>query len=128
MDPIVNRFRSTAIFAFVLALFPGAGCTPNGAHFSPVTGVLTVYGTANADVRVVSISGGLIVVNGGQIPIQDGVATVANTTRIEIRGREGSDFLELDESGGELPDGVLLGGAGADVLIGGSGDDQIDGG
>jgi Ca2+-binding RTX toxin-like protein len=127
MGSLATRSCSTATLC--LALLWGASCVPSGAKFSPATGVLTVYGTANGDVRIVSVAaGGSIVVNGGQIPITGGVPTVANTVRIEMRGREGADFLELDEGGGPLPGGLLLGGPGADVLIGGSGDDEIDGG
>jgi Ca2+-binding RTX toxin-like protein len=124
----VSRFSMAALGCSLLA---AVACDPNptGAKFSPVTGVLSVYGTSAADLRIVSIgAGGAIVVNGGQIPIQGGVPTVGNTARIEIRGREGADLLEIDEAGGSLPDGVLVGGPGADVLIGGSGDDTIDGG
>jgi Ca2+-binding RTX toxin-like protein len=121
--------RSCSIAALGFALLSGASCVPSGTRFSPGTGILTVVGTPAGDVRVVSVAaGGLIVVNGGQIAIGGGVATVSNTVRIEVRGGEGADFLQLDESGGSLPDGWLIGGPGADVLIGGSGNDLIDGG
>jgi Ca2+-binding RTX toxin-like protein len=122
-----NPFRLGSL-ALGFALVAGAACTPTGAKFNPTTGVLSVYGTSGADVLVVSVAGGAIVLNDGQMPIRGGVPTVANTTRIELRGREGIDYLELDESGGPLPKGSLLGGPGADVIVGGSGDDQINGG
>jgi Ca2+-binding RTX toxin-like protein len=120
---------SCSIATLGLALLAGASCAPPGTSFSPTTGVLSVNGTAAGDVRVVSVAaGGAIVVNGGQIAISGGVPTVASTVRIEMRGGEGADFLELDETGGPLPGGRLFGGSGADVLIGGSGDDEVDGG
>jgi Ca2+-binding RTX toxin-like protein len=124
-----TRFCSASILG--LALLAGAACNtaPRGARFAPATGVLSVYGTSAGDVLVVSVAaGGAIVVNGGQMQIVGGVPTVANTTRIELYGRDGTDFLELDESGGPLPGGLLFGGAGADVLVGGAGDDEVDGG
>lgn len=127
MDAISFRFASLILLG--LTLLGGAACGPtSGAAFNPTTGVLTVTGTANADLYVVSVVAGAIVVNGGQVQIRGGVPTVANTVRIEMRGKEGADFLELDEGGGALPDGLLIGGYGADVLVGGSGDDTVDGG
>ena len=125
MGPTVSR-SCLAFLGFFLLV--GAACEPTGAHFDPYGGVLTVYGTAAADVVTVSVAAGAVVVNGGQMPIQGGVPTAANTTRIVLHGREGADFLELDEAGGPLPDGRLFGGPGADVLVGGSGDDEVDGG
>jgi Ca2+-binding RTX toxin-like protein len=129
MDPRSIRTCSKTILG--LALLSGAACVPipEGATFSPSTGLITVYGTSDGDLRVVSVApGGSIVVNDGEIPITGGVPTLANTVRIEMHGREGADFLELDESGGPLPGGLLLGGPGVDVLIGGSGNDEVDGG
>jgi len=124
-----NAFRLCSYLGFGLALLAGTGCPPtSGAQFSPATGVLRIVGTGGADLFEVSVSAGAIVVNGGQVPIRGGTPTVGNTLRIEMRGNGGPDFLELDESGGSLPDALLLGGEGADVLIGGSGDDEIDGG
>ena len=121
--------RSGSVPLLGLVLLAGAGCQPApGARFSPTTGVLSIYGTTVADLIVVSVSAGAIVVNGGEMPISGGVPAVANTQRIEVRGREGSDYIELDESGGPLPDGVLYGGDGDDILIGGSGDDRVEGG
>ncbi len=128
MDSLVTRYASIATLG--LALLSAANCGPSpGATFAPATGVLSVVGTANGEVIVVRVaSNGSIVVNNGQMPIQGGVPTVANTHRIDLRGAGGDDFLELDESGGPLPAGRLFGGAGKDVLIGGSGNDEIDGG
>jgi Ca2+-binding RTX toxin-like protein len=123
-----NSLRLVSIGWLGLALLAGAACGPtSGAAFNPTTGVLTVTGTANADLFVVSVTNGAIVVNGGQVQIRGGTPTVANTVRIEMRGKAGADFLELDEAGGALPGGVLIGGPGADILIGGSGDDEADG-
>ena len=127
MRPLATRYASLAMFGLVL--LSGASCGSSGATFTPATGVLSVTGTAAGDVIVVRVaSDGRILVNNGQMPIRGGVPTVANTVRIDLRGAEGADFLELDESGGPLPRGRLFGGAGKDVLIGGSGNDEIDGG
>ena len=128
MVSLVTRYGSIATLG--LALLSGANCGPSpGATFAPTTGVLSVTGTANGDVIVVRVAAnGSIVVNNGQMPIQGGVPTVANTHRIDLRGADGADFLELDESGGPLPAVRLFGGAGKDVLVGGSGNDEIDGG
>lgn len=109
----------------------GASCNPapTGATFSPATGVLSVYGTEGPDLLVVGAGAdGSILVNGGQMPIRGGAPTLADLVGIEVRGRGGSDYLELDEAGGPLPGGRLFGGPGADVLVGGSGDDEVTGG
>jgi Ca2+-binding RTX toxin-like protein len=113
---------------FSAAVLGGASCDPSGARFSPTTGVLTYKGTDAGDLVTASVSGGAIVLNGGQIPIQGGVPTVANTVRIVLMGRGGNDYLAIDESGGALPPVRLFGDAGADVLIGGSSKDEVHGG
>ncbi|RIL05891.1 MAG: hypothetical protein DCC71_08795 [Proteobacteria bacterium] len=129
MDPAASRLSSTAsLLALGFAALFAAGCEPTGAQFSPASGVLVYYGTGAGDLVSASVSGGAIVLNGGQIPIRGGVPTPANTVRIVMKGRGGNDYLAIDESGGALPDARLDGGGGADVLIGGSGDDEVDGG
>lgn len=112
-----------------LALLHGAACTePPGARFSPASGVLTIHGTGAADLIIVSAEAGAIVVNEGAMAIAGGVPTLANTVRIEVRGREGADYIEIDSSGPALPEARLVGGPGADLLLGGAGDDVAEGG
>lgn len=127
----MGSIATRPFYLAVLALAPlwGPGCTSAGAVFAPATGVLTVSGTDGPDSFVVSLAAnGSLVVNGGAIPISGGVPTLANTVRIELRGNGGDDQLVIDQLGEVLPDGVLLGGAGADVLVGGAGDDTVYGG
>ena len=116
--------RRAAVLA--LALSPASGCVPGGVNFSPATGVLTIGGTAAADVFVVRArANGTIVVNGGAVPIAGGVPTVANTVRIVMEGNGGDDQLGLDPTGGPLPSATITGGDGNDRLVGGAGDDAF---
>jgi len=99
------------------------------ATFDSASGTLTVVGDDADNVIVVSRNAaGAILVNGGAIPIQGGLPTVANTGLIEMFGRAGNDQLSLDELNGALPRARLFGELGNDTLIGGSGDDVLDGG
>ncbi len=105
------------------------------AGFNAVSGTLTVTGDEVANLIVVSRNAaGTLLVNGGAVPIQGGVATVANTALIEIYGGSGNDRLTLDEANGALPrarlfgeddDDILTGGSGNDVLYGGPGNDTL---
>ena len=99
------------------------------ANFSPDAGLLSVTGD-HADNRIVASrnAAGQILVNGGDVPIDGGSSTVANTTEIQISGGNGDDTIALDESNGRLPAAQLSGGNGNDVLTGGSGADQLFGG
>ncbi len=99
------------------------------AVFSPTSGVLTVTG-GNQDntITVSRDAAGNLRVNGGAVGITGGTSTVANTTRIDLFGRDGDDVITLDESSGALPAARLFGEAGNDTLTGGSGADLLDGG
>ena len=98
------------------------------ATFSAAQGVLTVIGDANDNTIVVSRdAAGSILVNGGGVAIQDGTATVANTSLIQVFGQAGNDNISLDETNGALPSANLFGGAGNDILTGGSGNDMLFG-
>src|SRR4029450_9454351 len=90
---------------------------------------LTVTGDGLDNLIVVSRNAaGALLVNGGSVPIQGGVASVINTTLIEMYGRAGNDQLSLDEANGPLPRAHIFGEADNDIIIGGSGADVLDGG
>src|SRR3954468_15660276 len=91
-------------------------------------GVLTVNGDAlNNTITMSRNAAGTILVNGGAVTVLGGVATVANTTTIQVFGLDGNDTITLSEVNGALPKANLFGGAGNDVLTGGSGNDQLFG-
>jgi Ca2+-binding RTX toxin-like protein len=96
------------------------------ASFS--SGVLTEFGDA-ADNSIVTRrnAAGQLLVNGGAVPVLNGVATVANTSVIHAFGLGGDDTITLDESNGALPAAQLFGGDGNDKLTGGSGNDLLFG-
>jgi Ca2+-binding RTX toxin-like protein len=99
------------------------------ASFSTGTGILTVVGDAQDNTIVVSRdAAGQLLVNGGNVVIQGGTATVANTTLVQVFGQAGNDQISLDEANGALPAAILFGGDGNDTLTGGSGNDQLFGG
>lgn len=88
-------------------------------------GIVSLSGGPEDDtIRISRDAGGTLYANGNPIP----GATVANTLLIRLFGGAGNDRLEMDESGGELPPAILLGGDGDDILIGGSRADQLFGG
>src|SRR5205807_9567867 len=68
-----------------------------------------------------------LLVNGGAVQVTGGVATVANTSLIQVFGQDGNDTIALDETNGALPAANLFGGAGSDTLTGGSGNDMLFG-
>ena len=71
---------------------------------------------------------GELIGNGGTVPIDGGIATLANTDLITAFGGAGNDVITLDEANGPLPAARLFGGAGDDTLTGGSGNDELQGG
>jgi Ca2+-binding RTX toxin-like protein len=98
------------------------------ATFSAAQGVLTVMGDAHDNTIAVSRNaGGKIFVNGGDVAVRGGNATVADTRLIQIFGLGGNDNLSLDEANGALPRANIFGGTGDDTLTGGSGADQLFG-
>jgi hypothetical protein len=102
---------------------------PTTAVFNPTTGVLTITGNDLDNTIVVTRDGaGNILVNNGAVSISGGVATVANTSLIQIFGNGGNDQLSLDESNGAMPAANMSGGAGNDTLTGGTGADVLNGG
>ena len=89
---------------------------------------LTLVGDALANgLTVGRDSAGLLVVNGGAVPVAGGTPTVDNTTLIQAFGQGGDDSIALDEANGPLPRGQLFGGAGNDSIHGGSAGDQLFG-
>jgi Ca2+-binding RTX toxin-like protein len=99
------------------------------ATFSAVSGVLMITGDNSDNHIVVSRTmPGQILVNGGQVAIQGGTPTVANTNLIDVFGLGGNDNLAIDETNGAMPRADLFGGDGNDTLTGGSGNDLLDGG
>lgn len=107
------------------------------ASFNAATGVLAVVGDANANTIAFSRdAAGRILINGGNIAIAGGPATVATTTIIKVNGAAGNDTIVLNEAKGALPkvhfnggagNDTLTGGAGADLLFGQSGNDILSG-
>ena len=98
------------------------------ASFSPGTGLLTVNGDAQANnITISRNAAGTLLVNNGVVAITGGKATVSNTAKIQVDGKDGNDTITLDETNGALPVAVLNGGAGHDRLTGGSGADKIYG-
>jgi Ca2+-binding RTX toxin-like protein len=99
------------------------------ASFDPTTGVLAETGDKVGNTITTSRNAaGAIFVNGGDVSIDGGQSTFANTTQIVGFGGDGDDTISLDESNGPLPPAQLFGGSGNDVLTGGSGADQLFGG
>jgi Ca2+-binding RTX toxin-like protein len=98
------------------------------ASFTPGTGVLTVLGDAQNNTIIISRNAaGTILVNGGAVAVQGGLATVASTALIQVFGQAGDDTITLNEANGALPAALLFGGDGNDTLTGGSGNDMLFG-
>jgi Ca2+-binding RTX toxin-like protein len=106
----------------------GGGVTTQAVTGSFSNGIVTIFGDNLANTITFSRdAAGTILVNGGAVPVQGGVATVANTTLLQAYGQKGNDTITLNEANGALPAANLSGGAGNDVLTGGSGNDQLFG-
>ena len=98
------------------------------ATFIPGAGQLTATGdNLTNTIAFARDPAGTILINGGNIAIAGGTATVANTATIQAFGLGGNDTIALDETNGALPAAQLFGGAGNDTLTGGSGNDQLFG-
>ena len=83
--------------------------------------------TAANTIGISRNAAGMILINGGAVPVGGGSPNVANTALIRVFGRGDNDVLTLNETNGALPRTNLFGGAGNDVLTGGSGGDQLFG-
>ena len=107
------------------------------ASFSPVSGTLTIFGTALDDaITVGRKTAGNLLVNGGAVNVLGGSPTVANTSLIQVFGQDANDTLSLDEGKGALPLASCIrqhrrrharGGTGADLLFGQAGNDTLQG-
>jgi len=92
-------------------------------------GILTVTGDDQDNTIVANLgAGGVIVINGGAVPVVGGVPTVTNTALVRILGLGGNDVLQVSDAGGLMPPSNLLGGEGDDTLTGSSNSDELDGG
>jgi Ca2+-binding RTX toxin-like protein len=91
-------------------------------------GTLSLFGDALDNTLTVGRdAAGLLVVNGGTVPVGGGMPTVDNTTLIQVFGQGGDDSITLDDANGPMPRGQLFGGTGNDMLHGGSAGDQLFG-
>ena len=98
------------------------------ATFTPVTGVLSVFGDNLANTITVSRdAAGQLLVNGGAVAVKGGAPTVANVGLIQVFGQGGNDTITLNEANGALPRANLFGGTGNDTATGGSGGDMLFG-
>jgi Ca2+-binding RTX toxin-like protein len=124
-----RRSRSrTAVRLSGLELLEARATPAITAFFDPGASLLTVFGDAQDDSMIAGQdAAGIILINGGAVPIQGGTASVANTSLIQMFGQDGNDTLALDEANGPLPQANLFGGNGEDTLTGGSGNDQLFG-
>jgi hypothetical protein len=109
-------------------IFPAA---PGTAAFNPATGILTIVGDLTRTNIDVTSSAGLILVNGGGIPITGGTAATSNTTLIQILGSPAADQISVAVGiapahifGAEGND-TLSGGSFGDLIVGGPGTDTI---
>jgi Ca2+-binding RTX toxin-like protein len=119
---------AASLVAMGLAFAPPASARTT-AHFDNDRGILTVSGDGRSNAIMVSRTrSGVIEINGGAVDVDGARATIANVTRIEVRGGLGSDRLSLDDRHGPLPSARLFGGAGDDELFGGSDKDRLLGG
>ena len=67
-------------------------------------GTLTITGDENDNTIIASRDvAGVILVNGGTVPVTGGVPTVATTSLIRIIGLDGNDVLTVDDANGPMP-------------------------
>lgn len=105
-----------------------------GVHIESITavfagGILTVTGDDQDNALTASCdAAGTILVNSGAVPVTGGVATIANTSLIQMFGLKGNDMLLVDDSNGPMPPANLFGGEGDDTLTGSANADELDGG
>src|SRR6201993_66546 len=98
------------------------------ATFTPGAGLLSVIGDSASDLITLSRdAAGRLLINGGAVSVDGGVARVATATLIQVFVQGGNDTITLDESNGALPAANLFGGNGNDTLSGGSGNDMLFG-
>jgi Ca2+-binding RTX toxin-like protein len=121
-------FASSVLAAGVLAATSATASAATTATFESGSGVLTVTGDNLDNTTTISRdAAGILLVNGGAVPIVGGTATVSNTTLIRVSGLGGHDRITLNQAGGPLPAAHLFGGGGNDTLDGGAGNDQLFG-
>jgi Ca2+-binding RTX toxin-like protein len=101
------------------------------ASFNPAAGLTILGDSLDNTITVSRDAAGKILVNNGAVQIQTSgpglVATVANTSLIQVFGQAGNDTITLVEANGALPHAFPFGGDGNDTLTGGSGDDLLFG-
>jgi len=132
--PRVRRARILAFAGVLMAVSLSTTATASAqsgditATFNAGAGLLSVEGNNAPNEIVISRdAAGLLLVNGGSVPISGGAPSVANTSLIQVFGRGGQDTITLDEVNGALPASEMFGGNGRDTLTGGSGPDRLFG-
>ena len=98
------------------------------AQFTASNGVLTVIGdNLDNNIQISRDAAGVILVNGGAVPVLGGTATVANVSLIQVFGLGGNDTLTLNQASGALPRANMFAGAGNDTVTAGAGGDMLFG-
>ena len=122
-----RRRRLLAGSVLAIGAFAATSVPANAAVTATFSApVLTVFGDSLNNTVTLSRDGaGIILVNGGAIPVGGGTPTVANTNLIRVLGPDGDDTIALSQADGALPAANLNGGVGNDRLTGGSGGDQL---
>ncbi len=138
----MSRKRSDGRWRFARRLVVGGGVIGAGvifglsqsasaavtATFTASNGVLSVFGdNLDNNIQVSRNAAGVLLVNGGAVPVSGGTATVANVSLIQVFGLGGNDTITLDQANGALPRANLFAGAGNDTITGGAGGDMLFG-